>query len=326
MLAGAAKQDETNFVSISLATLRIDSTTSFDIFFQPGPDQPMVLYAERNLIFSEAARQRLIDNRVEIIYIRSGQEAAYHRYLERNLTEILSDPAIKPEEKSKILYSSATLVAEMVMANPESQESVKRGKELVRGTVDFMISDPRIFGCLLKAVSSVYKLYTHSINVVTYSVALAQHLGYSDPATLRELAVGAFLHDVGKGRIDSAILDNSGTLTQEQWEELKRHPRYGHEMLMAAGNVGEIALDIVLHHHERLHGGGYPDNVKGDLISTLVRVVSIADVFDALTTDRPFQKSRKTFPALSMMRFQTVNDLDPVLFRRFVELMGSPED
>ena len=60
MLAGAAQQDETNFVSISLATLRIDSTTSFDIFFQPGPDQPMVLYAERNLIFSEAARQRLV--------------------------------------------------------------------------------------------------------------------------------------------------------------------------------------------------------------------------------------------------------------------------
>jgi len=105
---------------------------------------------------------------------------------------------------------------------------------------------------------------------------------------------------------------------------MKLHPVHGHELLSSTGTISEIALDIVLHHHEKIRGAGYPDNLKGSAISRFVRIVTISDIFDALTTDRPFQKARTTFAALSFMRSQVANDLDADLFRIFVSMMGNP--
>jgi HD-GYP domain-containing protein (c-di-GMP phosphodiesterase class II) len=208
--------------------------------------------------------------------------------------------------------------------NPELEDGIRRSKEVVKHTVGFMLSDKQGFGYFLKALSTDYKVYTHSVNVVTYAVALAQRAGYTDAPTLRELAIGALLHDVGKSRIDPAILECRASLTEAQWAMMRRHPRFGYEILADRVGLGEIALDIVLHHHERMRGGGYPDDLRGDMISPLVRIVTVVDIFDALTTDRPFQRSRSSFSALSLMRTQVVWDLDPDLFRIFVSLMGSP--
>jgi HD-GYP domain-containing protein (c-di-GMP phosphodiesterase class II) len=153
-------------------------------------------------------------------------------------------------------------------------------------------------------------------------VALAQRVGFEDAATLREIAIGAMLHDVGKSRIASDILTQNTPLTDQQWEIMKLHPTYGYEMVRAVENVGEIALDIVLHHHEKLRGGGYPDKLSGRLISPFVRLVSICDAFDALTTERPHQEAMPSFKALSFMRTQIAEDFDADYFRAFVTMMG----
>jgi putative nucleotidyltransferase with HDIG domain len=317
-------RDDSEFIPVGLDSLRVDSVTSFDIYFQPSPGQPFVLYAERNLIFTEEARSRLAANGVETIYIRGTQRDAYNRYVEENLSIILADPEIGADKKSEALYASASIVTESIIQNPQSQDNLQRGRDMARLTVNFMLEDRAVLANLIKTLSSVYEVYSHSVNVVTYSIAIAQRSDETDPATLRELAIGALLHDVGKSRIDSAILNCKGTLTNDQWEEMKRHPEIGHELLAETGTVGEIALDIVRHHHERIRGAGYPDNLAGSSISRFVRMVTIADIFDALTTDRPFQKARTSFAALNLMRSQLANDLDPELFRVFVAMMGNP--
>ena len=323
--AGDAQvQEERAFIPVSLGSLRIDSITTFDIYFQPALGQPFVLYAERNLRFTEHARKRLLDNNLNMVYVRGTQRSEYNRYVEENLASIMSDPSIKPEKKSEMLYASATSVAESVIRDPKSMENLQRSREIVKSTVNFMLEDRQVLAHLLKSLSSVYEIYTHSVNVVTYGIALAQRAGESDPATLRELAIGALLHDVGKSKIDPAIINCRGTLTGEQWKMMKRHPDHGHEILAATGAIGEIALDIVRHHHERLRGTGYPDNLKGITISRFVRMITIVDIFDALTTDRPFQKARSSFAALNLMGSQVANDLDPDLFRTFVSMMGKP--
>jgi len=319
------KQQQGNgFVPIKLASLRLDTVTNFDIYFQPSPGQPYVLYSERNIRFTDAVRQRLLDGHLDTVYILSSHQGAYGRYVEENLAAILEDESIPVEEKSEALYASATGLIESVLDDPESAENVKRSKDVVKNTVNFMLAERDAFASLLKQVSLDYQVYTHSVNVVTYSVSLAQRTGHASPATLRELAIGALLHDVGKSRIDPQILASSAALSERQWDEMRKHPQYGHEILSATGTVGEIALDIVLHHHEKRRGGGYPDNLDGDSISPFVRIVSIADIFDALTTNRPFQQAQKTFTALSIMRTRLAADLDPELFRAFVDMMGRP--
>lgn len=321
---GIGRYEMDSFVPVKLDSLRIDTVTDFDVFVQPGPEQPLVLYSERNVRFSEKARQRLLENDMDTVYILSTAQEAYGRYIERNLAAILADEEISVEEKSEALYVSACGLVESVLEAPESLENIQRTKDVVKNTVNFMLSDRDAFASLLQQVSLDYHIYTHSVNVVTYSVSLAQRSGFGSPATLRELAIGALLHDVGKSRIDHEILVADGTLSERQWEEMKLHPRYGYDILASTGAVGEIALDIVLHHHEKRRGGGYPDNIDGDTLSPFVRIVSIADIFDALTTNRSFQRARKSFPALSIMRTKLANDLDPDLFRVFVDMMGHP--
>lgn len=320
----AVEPRDAGFLPISLASLRLDSVTHFDIYFQPRPDQPYVLYAEKNIKFTEEVRRRLIENRIDTVYIRANQRSGYNLYIEENLPSILADANIPAEEKAEMLYSSSCGVVETVLANPESLTAIRRSRDMVRHTVDFMIADRRMFGFLLKTIASSYKVHTHCMNVVTYSVALAQRAGFSDPATLRELAVGALLHDVGKSKIDSTILYKATPLTDHEWEIMKRHPALGHDILNEAGSIGEIALDIVLHHHEKFHGSGYPDNLTGTRISELVRIVTIADTFDAMTTDRPFQSARTSFTALSTMNIKHGADFDRSLLKVFVGMMGHP--
>jgi len=320
----ADQRDSGSFMPIKLASLRLDTVTNFDIYFQPAPGQPFVLYSERNVRFTDAVRQRLLDSNLDTVYIRSSHQGAYGRYIEENLAAILEDDAIPVEEKSEALYAASSGLIEDILEKPESADNVKRSKDIIKSTVNFMLTERDSFATLLKQVSLDYKIYTHSVNVVTYSVSLAQRSGHASSATLRELAIGALLHDVGKSRISPEILASSAALSERQWEEMRQHPVYGHEILSATGAVGEIALDIVLHHHEKRRGGGYPDNLSGDSISPFVRIVSIADVFDALTTNRPFQQAQKTFTALSIMRTRLAADLDPELFRAFVDMMGHP--
>jgi HD-GYP domain-containing protein (c-di-GMP phosphodiesterase class II) len=312
------------FQVIRTESLRLDSVPDFDLYFRPGPDQPFVLYCERNTPFTKEARRRLAINRVDRLCIRREQRGVYDRYIAGHLREILADPRLSVKEKATILYDSAQAVVEDVLARPESRENVVRGKEIAYQTVEFMTTEDFPLEHLLRAISCDYYLYTHSVNVVAYSVALASRAGYRDKALLREIANGALLHDVGMSSISSGLLTKKGPLTAAEWNQLQTHPQKSFDLLQKAGCLGEIALDIALHHHEKRSGDGYPDRLAGDNISAFVRVVTIADVFDALTTDRFHKGGLGTFDALTVMLHEMKDELDPDLLRRFVEMLGHP--
>lgn len=312
------------YLPINLEAVRVDTVPDFDLYFRPGHDKPFVLYCEKKSRFTNDARRRLATHRIEQLYIKKADAAEYHRYLADNIQDILSDKRLSLREKSSILYDSAQAVVEVVLANPSSREHVRRGKNIVGNTVDFMTDEEFKLEHLLRTISCDAYLYTHSVNVVAYSVALAMRAGHHDKPILREIANGALMHDVGKSKVDPEILNKPGGLTTAEWEEIQQVPRLGYDMMRASDCLGEIALDIVLHHQEKLDGSGYPDALKGDQISEYVRIVTIADVFDALTSDRFHQSPRGTFEALQVMQREMRNQLDPELFKTFVNMMGNP--
>jgi HD-GYP domain-containing protein (c-di-GMP phosphodiesterase class II) len=307
---------------VRLNSVRADRIAGFDIYIQPGPNNPLTLYCRRNTIFSEEARQRLIENGIAQLYIAKNQRREYARYIEKHLSEIVADNAISAEEKSEILYAAAGGVVEDVLFGTDLVDGVKRTKEIVTHAVTAVLTSSVRLAHFLKVNALGYQVPTHSVNVATYSVFLAQRAGYADPASLREIANGSLLHDVGKSKISPRILSSKEPLTRQEWEELERHPVYSYEILRETSCLGEIALDIVLHHHEKLSGGGYPDGLSGDSISPFVRIVTISDTFDALTTERPFQPACSSFVALNRMRLEMDADLDKDLFRAFVGMMG----
>lgn len=130
--------------------------------------------------------------------------------------------------------------------------------------------------------------YRHCLFVTGFAVAFAQHLGLREDDQ-RRLARAALLHDVGKAFVPVAILDKPGKLTDEEINEIRKHPRRGHEVLAAQGGFPPEMLDVVLHHHEFLDGTGYPDGLHGNEISDIVRLTTIVDIHAALVEKRAYR-------------------------------------
>ena len=202
---------------------------------------------------------------------------------------------------------------------------MKASKDLVDSTAGFLLREKSAFEQLVGLVSYDYYTYTHSVNVFIYSFSLANRAGIADEKTLREFGEGTLLHDIGKSTIDPRILRAKGKLTDDQWKAMQQHPVTGHEILKDHGLFSDLALEVTRHHHEKMRGGGYPDNLTANRLDPLVRVSTIADIFDALTTRRSYKEAMSSYRALKIMQDEMAADLDPDLFRTFVDLMGNPQ-
>jgi putative nucleotidyltransferase with HDIG domain len=157
--------------------------------------------------------------------------------------------------------------------------------------------------------------YRHCLFVTGFAVAFAQHLGMREDDQ-RRLTRAALLHDVGKAFVPVAILDKPGKLTPEEFDEMRQHPRRGHDALAAQGGFPPEMLDVVLHHHEFLDGSGYPDGLSGQEISDIVRLTTIVDVYAALVEKRAYRLQFTHVKAFSMME-EMAGKLDPHLLQAF---------
>ena len=157
--------------------------------------------------------------------------------------------------------------------------------------------------------------YRHCLFVTGFAVAFAQHLGMREDDQ-RRLTRAALLHDVGKAFIPVAILDKPGKLTDEEMNEIRKHPRLGYDALAAQGGFPPEMLDVVLHHHELLDGSGYPNGLRGDRISDIVRLTTIVDIYAALVENRAYRLPFTHERAFSIME-QMGGKLDPHLLQAF---------
>ena len=310
---------------INLATLRIDTVTGFDLYIKTrGVDDP-VLYRQHDLPFTPETRQRLREHEVQQLLISSSQEGQYQRYVEAHLPILLEDDTLNLEEKSTILYDCAQHVVHDILDNPGAGEVLPRSRELVGNVADFMFRTDSSFTYFLKTCSFDYQVYTHSVNVFVYCISLAKQMGLDDISFLHEFGTGALLHDIGKSRVGPQILHCRGALNAEQWRIMKQHPGWGYEILREQGVTSEIILNVTKYHHEKLSGGGYPEGLSGDQIPGYVRIATVCDIFDALTTERVYKGAINSFPALRLMQRDMMGELDSEVFNHFVELMSGPD-
>jgi len=162
----------------------------------------------------------------------------------------------------------------------------------------------------------------HCDRLATSATALGHALKL-EQADLNALYRGAFLHDIGKIGIPDRVLLKKGKLTRAEYELMKQHPVIGDELCETVRSLDAVR-PIVRHHHERLDGRGYPDGLAGDQIPLLARIVSVVDVFDALTSDRPYRKALSTAAAYRIMRERAAGGwCDSALVEAFIELHTS---
>jgi putative two-component system response regulator len=162
----------------------------------------------------------------------------------------------------------------------------------------------------------------HCERLARYAVLLGRKLGYGDD-DLAALHRGGILHDIGKIAIPDAILTKPGPLTPDEYEHMKRHAEIG-EQLCGSLRVLARVRPIVRHHHERLDGSGYPDGLQGDAVPKLAQIVGVVDVFDAITTSRPYKAAYSVADAVAQLRLEVARGWrDARIVDAFIELIES---
>ncbi len=161
----------------------------------------------------------------------------------------------------------------------------------------------------------------HCVNVSILSVAFGRYLGLGADE-LADLGLGALLHDIGKMRVPLEILNKPGRLSAEEFETIKKHVIHGYKMLDKVDGLPPRALDIVLSHHERIDGSGYPRGLSGEGIGQFAMMVALVDVYDAVTSDRVYHSAISPHDALSMMYDHTPVTFEKGLFEQFIKCLG----
>lgn len=194
-------------------------------------------------------------------------------------------------------------------------------KQTVGEMVETIVHNPNALLCFTELKNRDEYTSIHSMNVCVMALVFGRHLGL-DKDALNELGIGALLHDLGKLKVPLEILNKPGKLTDEEKKIMDAHPVYGREILEKSGGVPRSALDIAYSHHERSNGKGYPEGRRSFELSLFSKIVAIVDVYDAITSDRPYHNGMASHEALKRMYEWRKTDFDVELVEKFIQCLG----
>jgi len=244
------------------------------------------------------------------------------RIVTDTLREAIKDRASPAREKSRIVRDCTMTMMESLLNRPTAK-NIQTAKDAISEIVEMMLTDDDTTSYLTKITSHDFFTYTHSVNVGFLAVSMAKALFRdSNKHNLHELGMGFFLHDLGKVRIDQAIISKPGRLTDDEMNDMRKHPSHGFKILSDAHQMTEECKTIVLQHHERYDGTGYPKKLRGNEIHLYGKICCIADVYDALTSKRPYREPLPPFDALILMKKEMINHFQKDLYEKFVFMLS----
>ncbi|MDM8534806.1 HD-GYP domain-containing protein [Clostridiaceae bacterium HSG29] len=192
-----------------------------------------------------------------------------------------------------------------------SDDAYAEIKDVIFKIFDIIKSNDKLLMNINKIMEKDFYTYEHSLNVAVLSILIALRIGCEKEIVIN-VGVGALLHDIGKILITDEILNKPGKLTDEEFEIIKKHSIYGYEFVKDSDCLSQLSKDIILYHHERLDGSGYPTGVKTNTLENgkYINIVSFTDVFDAMTNDRVYKKKMPLYMALEFVSSQVPDVLD----------------
>jgi putative nucleotidyltransferase with HDIG domain len=250
--------------------------------------------------------------------------------VEDELLQIAKEPSPEPhapmheelERARKLQARSKAAVTSMFQeARMGNAIKVSEAAPLVEEINQSITRNPEAFLNLARLKTKDDYTYMHSIAVCALMIALGKQLGLTS-AELKNAGLAGLLHDVGKMLIPDEVLNKPGKLTDEEFEIVKQHPRKGWEILHGSADITDTALDVCLHHHERVDGTGYPERISGDLLTLFARMGAVCDVYDALTSDRCYKHGWEPAETIRKMAEWRNGHFDERIFQAFVKTIG----
>lgn len=194
-------------------------------------------------------------------------------------------------------------------------------KQLVQEIADSVSRNPGALISLARLKTADDYTYMHSVAVCAMMVALGKQLGLSEEDT-RSAGVAGLMHDLGKAAMPMDVLNKPGKLTDAEFAIIKTHPVEGYRLLEGGSGVDPMVMDVCLHHHEKIDGSGYPKGLKGDEISLFAKMGAVCDVYDAITSNRPYKAGWDPAESLRKMAEWASGHFDGKVFQAFVKSLG----
>ncbi len=241
------------------------------------------------------------------------------------LANLLPEPSVpfkKEMENARKVKTKAVQLIERCMADVKNERDFELGsmKNITQDIMESLSHNYNALACMTQIRQKDRYLMEHSFNVSVLMGILALSLGF-EGERLDEVVTGALLHDIGKIRVPDNILNKPDKLSDDEWVEMKNHVTYGEEILNGRSGISPLMLEICSQHHERLNGEGYPRGLDASALSIHARMISIVDVYDAITAERVYHKGMAPTTALKKM-LEWDAEFDRELLYHFIEAIG----
>ncbi|MBS0509559.1 MAG: HD-GYP domain-containing protein [Proteobacteria bacterium] len=253
----------------------------------------------------------------------AARPTSVRRFAASSARVVTTDKAGSPVERARRLHGEATRIVRDMMGDVRLGRQIEMEKiePLVERMVDSIFRDQDALLPLARLKEHDDYTFQHSVSVCALMTAFARTLELPREV-IREIAVGALLHDVGKAKVPDEILNKPAKLTDAEFEKMKNHVVQSKIILQGTPGISDIALDVAAQHHERYDGTGYPNKLKGEAISLYGQMGSIVDIYDAITSNRVYHKGMAPTEALRKLLEWSAMHFKPTLVQAFIRSVG----
>lgn len=307
--------DQEKYFRIRLKTIRPDKITNFNIYVRIG-DRKLLYIKAGDTLNGEKINELHDKDSGENFFVLESDRQKYRDWIR----EEINSSQLTPRNKADVLRESSVSLMEDLFANPDVNKALDEAKPIINDFLDFMDAAPQSMGYLLSLSGHDFYTYNHSLDVSIYSLGLGQALNFSR-SDLEELGVASLFHDIGKRHVPLEILCKKGSLTDEEWEQMKMHPQYGLIILNEHPDTSSGIKAACFEHHESWSGNGYPQEIKGHEIHPYARIVALTDTYDAMTTQRSYNSPMLPKDALTMMKEKLAGRYDPEMLKAMYSVL-----
>jgi HD-GYP domain-containing protein (c-di-GMP phosphodiesterase class II) len=320
------------FVPIPIGPLPVSALAELAVYVQNRRDLPegspavaedgLNLYCRENVEFTAEHRQRLLDHGTRCVYIKSSDLRRFARRSESRLASLAADPVMPLSDRAALVYSTGVEMLTDLTSQPSALASSNRPGRFAEAAAVLVGENPDVLRHLLAVADRDFSPAAHQAKVGTWMAALAHAMGRRTREEVALACRAGLVHDLGMLGLPTSLLNKTGRLTDAEQAMLRQHPQLGAQQLAACRDVDPLLGRIVMEHHERMDGSGYPRGLRGEEIHELSRMCAVLESFDAMTAVSPFKPKPLPMPvALDHLARESPGKYDAATVKMWRELV-----
>jgi HD-GYP domain-containing protein (c-di-GMP phosphodiesterase class II) len=300
-LMRSASEEYRDYIKIPLTAIRLNLVGNVDLYCLRKDYNTPVLYRSGDYPISERDLDELERRGHDSLYVSPCSFADVQKQLFESLEVLVDDERISPTDRFNLLQAAVSLEIDLSFRLIKIKRFMGLADRVAKNIARLMAGSPILPRRLFHVVQHDFYTFTHVTNVAGFAVMLAGRLGISRGSDLKRIAEGALLHDIGKRFIPTNVLCKACRLSEAEWHLMEAHPLRGFVDLRTSGHSDFDQQLMVYQHHERIDGRGYPVRLTGAEIHPWSKLLAVVDVFDALTSKRPYREPMPLADALAYL-------------------------